>query len=217
MLDEAEHLEKIDGSWSFIRSVFSRLTENDINYLIIVAGKLGLFSKIKEIFLPMERFFYPWELEPLTKKEVEDALIIPFHKYEKNLTQEVTDVIYELSQGFPFIVQVFGFHLFGSDHVLITKKILDEQLQDIMNRLDVQVFKTRYESAGPQELIILKVISEDPLKKHTAKELNKITKIKSNRITNILISLVMKSCLKKTGYGEYMIFHPLFAEYVKRR
>lgn len=216
MLDEAEHLEGIEGSWSFLRTVFSRLTENGLNYLLIVAGKLGLFSKIKEIFSPMERFFYPFELGPLSMDEVKEAITKPFKKIGRTVTQEVIDSIFKFSIGYPFIVQVFGFHLFNTGNSLIDKSTLEENLPNIMDRLDAQIFKSRYDSASPQELKILRKIADEPYNSHNAKNLSKKSPIKSKQISAILINLVKKNCLNKIKHGEYVIFHPLFAEYVKK-
>src|SRR5208337_518286 len=77
MLDEAEHLQNIDGAGGFIRSVFTRLLENNHHYLVIISGKLGLFSNIKEIFSPMERFFFPREISLLSQEETIEAIEKP--------------------------------------------------------------------------------------------------------------------------------------------
>jgi hypothetical protein len=57
LLDEAEHLQEIKGAWGFLRSVFTRVSEQGWRYMLVVSGKLGLFRSIKGIFSPMERFF----------------------------------------------------------------------------------------------------------------------------------------------------------------
>lgn len=73
LIDEAERLEPVDGSWGFLRSVFTRTAEEDTGYMLVVSGKLGLFKEIKEPFSPMDRFFTPIEVMPMKLEEVREA------------------------------------------------------------------------------------------------------------------------------------------------
>ena len=92
MLDEAEHLQSIDGAWGFIRSVFTRLLEKKHNYLIVVSGKLNLFKNIKEIFSPMERFFFPKEIGNLNKEETIEAIEKPLTENNVSISNEVKNL-----------------------------------------------------------------------------------------------------------------------------
>ena len=217
MLDESEHLEMIEGSWGFLRTVFSRLNENGANYLLIVAGKLGLFEKIKEIFSPMERFFYPWEIGPLSKSEVKEMISKPFLEVDRTVSKDVLENIFNLSAGFPYVTQVIGFHLYESEETRIDMKIFNEKWPEITDRLEVQLFKSRYEVASPREREVLRKMSDSPSSNHNAQDLSKKMTISNRQISSIFGSLVKKNCLMKTSFGNFILFHPLFGEYIKKR
>ena len=217
MLDEAEHLEMIEGSWSFLRTVFSRLNENGANYLLIVAGKLGLFEKIKEIFSPMERFFYPWEIGPLSKSEVEEMMSKPFFEVDGTVSKDVLEKIYTLSAGSPFVIQVIGFHLYESGENQIDMMKFNEKWPEIIDRLEVQLFKSRYGVASPREREVLRKMADSPSSNHNAQDLSIKMTMTNKHISTNFGSLVKKNCLMKTSLGNFKLFHPLFGEYIKKR
>jgi len=213
MLDEAEHIQGIKGAWGFIRSVFTRLLENDHHFFIIVSGKLGLFSNIKEIFSPMERFFYPRELGLLTPEETEEAIKKPLENNGITITDQVKKLIIEHTDGHPFIIQVFGNHLFQIGEKTIDEKLFQDELPKILERLKIQVFRDRYNSASIKERDILNfmALSENDCFKPV--EISKALKIKA--IHEKLSRLVEKDCLRKSGRGEYKFFHKLFKLYIQ--
>jgi len=213
MLDEAEHLEQIDGSWSFIRTVFSRLSENGANYLVIVAGKLGLFNKISEIFSPMERFFYPTVIGQLSKEEVR-IISRPFREIGGSIAGNVADKVYNLSSGFPFVVQVMGDHLFESGEKNVDMRFFNSKWPEMQDRLEVQLFKSRYENASPREREVLHEMAKNPSTSHCAKDLGSRLSMKNNQVSYIFGQLIKKNSLMKVGLGSFKLFHPLFGEYI---
>jgi len=216
MLDEAEHLQNIEGAWGFIRSVFTRLLENGYHFCIIVSGKLGLFKNIKEIFSPMERFFFPKEIDLLIPQETIEAIEKPMSSEGITVTDEVKKMLVEYTDGHPFIVQVFGFYLFESGKSKIDKKAFEEQLSIILDRLKAQVFKDRFDSASPDERRILEILSNSRKKVFKVADILPFLKKKNVPYTrNLLERLVKKDCLRKVGPGQYALFHRLFGLYVK--
>src|SRR5208337_5026285 len=157
--DEAEHLQNIDGAGGFIRSVFTRLLENNHHYLVIISGKLGLFSNIKEIFSPMERFFFPREISLLSQEETIEAIEKPMTENQREIVEQVKKQLVEYTDGHPFIIQVFGFYLFESGKRKIDEDLFQKELPKIQKRLEIQVFKDRFDAASPKERLILKFMA----------------------------------------------------------
>jgi hypothetical protein len=213
MLDEAEHIQNIKGAWGFIRSVFTRLLENDYHFYIIVCGKLGLFRNIKEIFSPMERFFFPRKISLLKANETIEAIEKPMKNNGISITEEVKKSLVEYTDGHPFIIQVFGFYLFELGERIIDAKLFQKELPNIFERLKIQVFSDRYNSASPQELKILNFMALSEVNVFKPAEIQKSLKIKN--VKNLLRRLVKKDCLRKVGRGEYTVFHKLFKLYIR--
>lgn len=213
MLDEAEHIQNIEGAWGFIRSVFTRLLENDHHFFVIVCGKLGLFRNIKEIFSPMERFFFPREIGLLTSEETIEAIKRPMTANDMTITKQVEKLLVEYTDGHPFVIQVFGYYLFELGERDIDIKLFRKELPNILERLKIQVFKDRYNSASPKERKILNFMAYSQNDVFKPSEI--IDSLKMRGIRNLLLRLVEKDCLKRVDRGKYAFFHKLFKLYIQ--
>ena len=96
-------------------------------------------------------------------------------------------------------------------------KIFNDKWPEIINRLDVQLFKSRYGIASPREREVLRKMADSPSSNHNAQELSKKMTMSNRQISSIFGSLVKKNCLMKTSLGNFILFHPLFGEYIKKR
>ena len=114
-------------------------------------------------------------------------------------------------------MQVIGFNLFDSDSNKIDMKLFDEKWDEILDRLEVQLFKSRYDAASPRERELLRQMSESPSLAYNALELKKIMSMSNKQISFTFGQLVKKNCALKISLGNFRLFHPLFGEYVKKR
>lgn len=213
MLDEAERLQNIEGAWEFIRSVFTRLLENNHHFLVIVSGKLGLFQNIKEIFSPMERFFFPRHIGLLDEHETIEAIRKPMIENGVILDEHVEKAIVEYTDGHPFIIQVFGYYLFETGKKSINEELFRKALPNILDRLRIQVFQDRYNSASPKERKILNFMAESKKGIFETSEIKSSLKMKN--VSPLIRRLVEKDCMKKLERGKYAFFHKLFGHYIK--
>jgi hypothetical protein len=222
LIDEAERLQGVEGSWSFLRSVLTRTSEADAGYMLVVSGKLGLFKGIKEIFSPMERFFTPLELVPMKRDEVKEVLEKPLRESSIEITEEAIKAISEYSGGHPYIVQAFGLYAFeeavGSSARSVDGPMVRKILPKVMTRLGGQVFRDRFEKASPLEKRVLLAIAKAGKDEVAPQEIGRVGgKGNSAVVRPALKRLVEKDCLVRRGRGTYSFFTPLFGEYVKAR
>jgi hypothetical protein len=217
MLDEAEHLQNIEGAWGFLRSVFTRLLENNHHYLIVISGKLGLFSNIKEIFSPMERFFFPREISLFNSEETIEAIEKPMAQNARIIADPIKRQLVEYTDGHPFIIQVFGYYLFESGKKRIDEEVFQQELPRIQERLEIQVFRDRFESASPKERLILKFMADSPEYIFRPSTVAQSLKMEKDQVRPLLKRLLEKDCLRKVGKAEYALFHKLFKYYIQNK
>jgi len=216
MLDETEHLQNIEGAWGFLRSVFTRLVEDGNHFMVVICGKLGLFSNIKEIFSPMERFFYPREIGLLTPEETMEAFEKPMIANGRTVSEQAKKLVVKYTEGHPFIIQVFGYCLFESEERHIDETLFQKQLPRVLERLKVQVFRDRLSSASPREKDILRFMASSEKEIFKSADIMKPLKTKdASYVRNLLKRLVEKDCLRKISPGNYTFFHKLFKIYVR--
>jgi len=215
MLDEAEHLGKIEGSLSLLRNVFSRLSEERCGYLFIISGKLDLFRKIKKIHSPMARFFRPMELGFLSPEESKEAIEKPLSDKGISISNEVKELIVRRSQGHPFIIQTMGFYLYENSAEIIDIEVYEKAYPHVMDALVTQLFYDLYSDASPTERRVLEAISKLDLDTFSPSDISEVMGKGVNWIAPKLSDLVKKGCIGKIERGRYELFHPLFREYVK--
>jgi hypothetical protein len=210
LLDEAERIGSIEGGWSFLRSVFTRTAEQGGQYMLVISGKLGLVAGIRETFSSIERFMTPVDLKRMVLDEVREVLEKPLSTYKRQITPEAVQQVFNMSDGHPYVVQVFGFYLFDNGSTKIDDTTIQKVLPRVITRLSGQLFKDRYEKASEAERRVLIRIAEigKPVSPKDVPE---------NDAAQSLKRLVEKDCLRKIKRGKYVMFNPLFAEYVKAR
>ncbi len=224
LIDEAERLQGVEGSWSFLRSVLTRTSEEDAGYMLAVSGKLGLFRGIKEIFSPMERFFTPLEVMPMKQDEVRDVLEKPLKEHSIGITSEAVRMVSDNSGGNPYIVQTFGLYAFeevvnSSAKAIVDASMVQKVLPRVMTRLAGQVFRDRFEEASPLERRVLLAIARGRKDEVAPQDIDALLEDgeRGTAIRPALKRLVEKDCLVKRERGTYSFFTPLFGEYVKAR
>ncbi len=217
MMDEAEQLERIDGSLQFLRNIFGRLSEEKCGYMLILSGKLTLFKQIKKIHSPLARFFNPITLKELTREESIEAIEKPLSDSPYKMTPEVKRLIAEETEGHPYIIQLFGYYLCeNAVKANINDKVYRACFPLILDGLASQLFEDFYNSASTSEQQVLQIIAKSKDRVTTVSDVAKKMGKESKQITYIFNRLYEKDCLKKIDRGKYMLFHGLFREYLKR-
>ncbi len=214
LLDEAEKLQMIEGAWSFLRSLFTRVSERGGKYMIVVSGKLGLFKGIKEIFSPVERFLTPVNIEEMTLEETGEALRKPIEASSRTITSGAIRTVFDSSNGHPYVVQIFGFYAYEAGVKHIDESVIHQTLPRVMTRLSAQLFKDRYEAASESERRVLLTLSELRGVSRIS-DIEKASGMSEKVVPQLLIRLIEKECVKKMGRGMYALFNPLFGEYIK--
>jgi AAA+ ATPase superfamily predicted ATPase len=217
MMDEAEQLEKIEGSLQFLRNIFSRLSEERCGYMLVLSGKLTLFKQIKKIHSPLARFFNPITLKELTRGESIQAIEKPLSHSPYKMSAEVKDLIAEESEGHPYIIQLIGYYLCeNAVKTNINKEVYKACFPIILDGLASQLFDDFYNSASSAEQQVLRIIAQNKDRVTTVSNVAKKMGKESRQITYIFKRLYEEDCLRKISRGKYMLFHGLFREYLKR-
>jgi AAA+ ATPase superfamily predicted ATPase len=216
MLDEAEQLERIEGSLQFLRNVFGRLSEERCGFMLVLSGKLTVFRQIKQIHSPLARFFNPVTLNELTAEESIEAIDKPLSDSPYKMTAEVKKIIAQASEGHPYIIQLFGYYLCeNAIKSNISDKVYKACFPMILDGLASQLFEDYYSFASTSEQQVLQIIAQSQDEIITVLDVAKKLGKHSREITYIFNRLFEKDCLKKIERGKYKLFHGLFKEYLK--
>jgi len=114
--DEADTMLAIDSNtgWNILKVLQEAIQESYIR--IVFAGFNNVDDVLSHPMCPLSfpRYFEHIELKPLTKKELEQLINNPFNESKIRIDShiDVINKIWELSEGYPFIIQYIGEKLF---------------------------------------------------------------------------------------------------------
>jgi len=226
MIDEAEKLTQISGALEYLRNTFSRLGEDEALYCIIISGKTGLFQLVAETFSPLERFFQPIILMPITEAEVFNLLKKATVHTRISFDDEVKRQIARDSEGQPYVVQVFGYCLFDAaatgDRQLVDKELLEMTSPRIYTVLETQLFDRRIlEGAGrsKHKLKIIEKLVQARQDTYSFTEIQQLTGIRKKQGLGVyLTQLVEAGCLRKDpSTGRYSFFMKIFKKFAAKK
>ncbi len=83
---------------SILQNALVELNHKWMNIMFVAIGAHDIFSQIQDHLDSAVRIFEPYELKPLSKEELKDAIVIPARNEGLNVTDKVIELIYEISE-----------------------------------------------------------------------------------------------------------------------
>jgi AAA+ ATPase superfamily predicted ATPase len=200
---------------SILQSALVELNIKGMNIMFVATGAHDIFSQIQDHLDSAVRIFEPYELKPLSAKEVKDAIVIPAEKENIEFSKEVIDLIYELSEGIPYYMQVMAYNCFASaaDGKVGTEEF-KRSFQRSLNLLAQREFRGMYEKSTGEERKILGLMAESDKEVLSYKEIKNGLNLKSEP-SFWLRAMLDKNLIIKKARGKYNLRDKIFKEYLR--
>lgn len=219
MLDNAEQLLKIEGSLMELRNVFQSIQSMDeVNCMLILAGREQLFADIRAVYEPAVRFFWGIGLEPFALEETKEAIQKPLIGQKVSFTEALIGKIHELTQGHPYFVQLFAYHLFNlREGLTIDLQDLIKNYTRLFDFMGKRLFESTLSILSTREREIIQALAMIDKDVFTNADAKAVTKVKGINQYLKNMSELEVPVLAKLDRGQYKLYHPLFKEYIKRK
>jgi hypothetical protein len=212
LLDDLHYfpIKSEESAYLTLRSTFQELVNQGCNYSLVVTAHSGLFTEIAEVAEPLLRFFKISELQPFTFSETKEAIEKRLKTSGSQLSIDaiVIERAYEKTAGHPYLL-MFTFHelvemLRPAKH--IKEADFKEGWPRVQALLGETLFRQKFLSASEKERDLLVKI---------ARSRDVGVSPKNFQAPNILFTrLEQKELLIHEDRGRYVLFHPLFREYL---
>jgi hypothetical protein len=218
LLDDLHYfpIKAEEPAYLTLRTTFQELVNRGCNYSLIVTAPSLLFSAIAEIAEPVVRFFKRFDLKPFTVDETKEAVAVRLRvaKSRLKIDEDVIETIAERTQGHPtlvmFAMQELLIH--AEKHRHIDASVLTSCWPFIEDSMGKSIFEQKYQNASEKERELMIMISE------TQKSSVAPVDFKERGIATELFSrLEKKELLIRQGRGKYSLFHPMFADYLRKQ
>ena len=200
---------------SILQNALVELNLKGMNIMFVATGAHDIFSQIQDHLDSAVRIFEPYELKPLSKEELKDAIVIPAENENIEFDSEVLSLIYELSEGIPYYMQVIAYNCFASAvNGKVKTKEFKRSFQRSLNLLAQREFRGMYEKATGEERKILGLMAESDNEVLSYKEIKKGLNLKSEP-SFWLKTMLDKNLIIKKERGKYHLRDKIFKEYLR--
>ena len=200
---------------SILQNALVELNLADKKIMFVATGSYDIFSKIVEHTDSAVRIFDPYELGPLSLKDVQKAINIPSKKEGITFDDNVIQRIYNLSEGNPYYLQVISHNCFNeAENNKVNIFNFQKAFPTALSFLAQREFRTMYENASNEEKKILAIITESKIEVLNYNEIKKNYKSKSEP-SIILKNMVNKNLIIKESRGKYKLRDKMFRQYLK--
>ncbi len=199
---------------SILQNALVELNLKGMNIMFVATGAHDIFSQIQDHLDSAVRIFEPYELKPLSKEELKEAIIIPAENEGIKFDENVIDLIYELSEGIPYYMQVIAYNCFASAvNGRVKTNDFKVSFKRSLNLLAQREFRGMYEKATREERKILGLMAESDKEVLSYKEIKKGLNLKSEP-SFWLKTMLDKNLIIKKERGKYHLRDKIFKEYL---
>ncbi len=164
-----------------------------------------------------ERLFSFPEVGALLEQDAAKALREPAQNAGVVFEQDALDETYRLTKGYPYFLQEWGYQSWNhapTNH--ITLAVVRAATTNVIERLDRNFFRVRFDRLTPSEKRFLRAMAElGPVAQRTG-DIADALGVKVTSLGPVRAKLIRKGMVYSPGYGEMAFTVPLFDEFMRR-
>lgn len=218
LLDDFHHfpITPDESAYLTMRATFQELVNRGCNYSLIVTAPSLLFSEIADTAEPVVRFFKRFDLKPFKFEDAKEAINIRLKiaKSRMKIDDEAIKALMSKTQGHPYLITFAMFELLNQ--IKKPHKITLDEFNGCWPTIEASfsqsIFEQKYQTASDKERELMTKIAE------LGKDHVSPSDIKGfSGIAELFSRLEKKELLIRHGRGKYSLFHPMFAEFLRRQ
>ncbi len=215
LIDEVQYLS-IDEISALIMAMH-KLQQRQLPLVFIGAGLPILPALAGESKSYAERLFQFPYIGPLSKEDAAKALQDPVHEVGIEFTSQAIDEIFRLTEGYPYFLQEWGYQAWNrANESPISLKMIQDATQEVIQRLDENFFRVRFDRLTPSEKNYLRAMAELGPQAHRTSEVADILGTKLSSLGPVRAKLIKKGMIYSPSHGKMAFTVPLFDEFMRR-
>ena len=164
-----------------------------------------------------ERLFEFPEIGRLDEDDAREAVLVPAIDLGVDLDAAAVDRIVGESAGYPYFLQEWGYHAWNAAPA---SPITDDDVQaarvSVMDKLDRDFFRVRYDRLTPKESQYLRAMAELGPGPHRSGDIADNLGVKVTTVAPRRSALIAKGMIYSPAHGDTAFTVPLFDEFMKR-
>ncbi len=215
IVDELQYLDEIEMSALIV--AMHKVSQRQLPLTLFGAGLpqlVGLTGRSKSY---SERLFDFPQAGPLSHAEAVLALRSPAVSEGVDFTDQAMRRIYELTEGYPYFVQEWGYHAWleaGASPIGVAA--VDAATPKAVAALDRSFFRVRFDRLTPSEKRYLRAMAELGPGPHRSGDIAHQLGVKVTSTGPVRAGLITKGMIYSPAHGDTAFTVPLFDQFMRR-
>ncbi len=216
LIDEIQYLS--EKELSALIMAMHKMQQLQLPLVLLGAGLPIMTRLAGESKSYAERLFEFPTIGPLSFSDASKALQDPVRRAGVEFSEDAIDEIVRLTQGYPYFIQEWGYQSWNHAKTsLITLRDVQDATSRVIQRLDANFFRIRFDRLTPREKEYLRAMAElGPRSAHRSGDIAAVLGVKVNSLGPMRAKLIGKGMIYSPAYGEMAFTVPLFDEFMRR-
>lgn len=164
-----------------------------------------------------ERLFSFPEVGALSEQDAAKALQEPAHAQGASFDADALAEVFRLTRGYPYFLQEWGYQAWNyAENSTISLAVIDDATPTVIQRLDANFFRVRFDRLTPSEKSFLRAMAELGPDAHRTGDIAAILGVKVTSLGPVRAKLIRKGMVFSPAHGDMAFTVPLFDEFMKR-
>lgn len=215
LIDELHYFK--ENELAALIMAMHRLQQRQLPLVLVGAGLPTLPSLAGDAKSYAERLFNSPRVGVLSRKDAAQALRDPAQEAGVLFEDQAIEEIYELTHGYPYFIQEWGYQVWNTaESSPIARDTVDLATKKVVQRLDDNFFRVRYDRLSPSEKKFLRAMAEIGPGPYRTGEIADVMKVKVTSMGPTRSRLITKGMIYSPTHGELAFTVPLFDQFMKR-
>lgn len=215
LIDEIQYFSAAE--LSALIMAMHKMQQRQLPLVLVAAGLPILPGLAGESKSYAERLFSFPDIGPLRQADAIRALNDPVVAAGEAFESAAMDEIFRMTKGYPYFLQEWGYQAWNrAEASPITLAVVEASSALVLQRLDENFFRVRFDRLTPSEKRYLRAMAELGAGPYRTGDIADTLKVKINTLGPVRSSLIKKGMVYSPSHGDMAFTVPLFAEFMRR-
>lgn len=215
LIDEIQYLTKKE--LGALIMAMHKLQQRQLPVLLIAAGLPVLPGLAGESKSYAERLFNFPNIGKLSKEDAYKAIRDPALAAGVDFEEKALEKIYEMTLGYPYFLQEWGYKTWNkAQSNPITYQTVKLATQEVIEQLDNNFFRVRFDRLTPGERVFLRTMAELGEGPYKAGDIADKCDVTVSALSSTRANLMKKGMIYSPSYGYIAFTVPLFDQFMRR-
>ena len=214
-IDEMQYIK--ESELAALITALHRISQLQLPVMLIGAGLPQLPGQFGNAKSYAERLFEFTTIGPLETTDAEKALVDPALEEGVEYDPAAINRIIELTQGYPYFLQEWGFHSWDvATSSPISFNDIEQASRSTIASLDESFFRVRFDRLTPSEKKYLRAMAELGPGPHRSGDISGILGREVQSVAPVRSALIKKGMVWSPSHGDTAFTVPMFDEFMRR-